>query len=130
MVADFASRISRGEVRVLLQHRQLVGYVVSFPLSDSCAVPHQDSSHSGAPSPVYFLENIAVLPDRQGAGYGRLMINEVIAGARKNNSDCIELYTNEMMVENIMWYRKLGFEEFDRRVEDGFNRVYLRLQLL
>ena len=45
------------------------------------------------------------------------------------NCSCIELYTNELMVENIAWYGKLGFKEVERKHEDGFNRVYFRLDL-
>ena len=30
------------------------------------------------------------------------------------------------MVENIHLYRKLGYVETDRRVEDGFARVFFR----
>ena len=35
-----------------------------------------------------------------------------------------QLYTNELMHENIDWYRNSGFREIARREEHGFKRVY------
>jgi len=29
------------------------------------------------------------------------------------------------MTENLKYYPKFGFIEVDRRIEDGFNRVYM-----
>jgi len=126
MIADFATLIAERKVKVLLERRQLVGYVVSFPVD---AIQAQGDLHQSQQSLVYFLENIAVLPGKQGIGYGKLLVDEAIALAGKSGCDCIELYTNEKMVENIDWYRKLGFVEFERKLQDGFNRVYFRLDL-
>ena len=119
MVADFASQILENKVQVLERRQQLIGYVVSFPVTP---ISVTDTS-------IYFIENIAVHPTHQGAGLGKLLINQVIVSARQCNCNTIELYTNELMVENIVWYNRLGFREFDRRQEDGFSRVYLRLKL-
>jgi hypothetical protein len=41
----------------------------------------------------------------------------------------VTLYTNEAMVENLRLYRRLGFVETDRRVEDGYRRVFFRKSL-
>jgi hypothetical protein len=38
-------------------------------------------------------------------------------------------FTHELMVENQAIYARLGYEETDRRVEDGFARVFLRKRL-
>ncbi len=40
--------------------------------------------------------------------------------------EAIELYTNVLMIENISYYRALGFTEIHRGEEDGFHRVYFR----
>jgi hypothetical protein len=33
------------------------------------------------------------------------------------------------MTENQFLYAKIGYVEYDRRVEEGFSRVYMRKQL-
>jgi hypothetical protein len=33
------------------------------------------------------------------------------------------------MVENLAFYRSLGFEEVERRLDDGYQRVFLRKPL-
>lgn len=117
MVADYASQIAQNKVQVLERGQQLIGFVVSFPVS---LAPAEN---------IYFLENIAVDPAQQGTGMGKLLVDQVIDRAIHFNCSCIELYTNELMVENIAWYGKLGFKEVERKHEDGFNRVYFRLDL-
>jgi hypothetical protein len=37
---------------------------------------------------------------------------------------------NELMTENLHFYRQLGFEEEERRIEDGYHRVFLRKTLV
>jgi len=129
MVADFKAQISDGKIYVLSQglpptERQLSGFVVCFQVgSDKRRV----DAVADANSDVFFLENIAVNPCVQRSGFGLTLIKHVIALARDSGCSSIELYTNELMTENIAWYKKLGFSEFDHVVEDGFSRVYMRL---
>ncbi len=124
MVADFATQISENKVHVLEQRQQLIGFTVSFPRLET-----DPQSTREAPDSVYFLENIAINPNQQGKGLGKLLIDHVIAMATQSNCGSVELYTNELMVENIAWYHKLGFTEVGRKHEDGFSRVYMKLQL-
>lgn len=126
MVADFATLIAENKVDVLIREEQLLGYVVSFARN---LVPTPITQSSGNDA-AYFLENIAVDPQWQGAGHGKRLVSHVEALARDNGCTAIELYTNALMVENISWYSKLGFMETVRRHEDGFDRVYMRLELL
>jgi len=39
------------------------------------------------------------------------------------------MYTHEQMSENRALYSKIGYIEYDRRVEYGFARVYMRKSL-
>jgi len=131
MVADFKSQISDKKIYLLEQESltqkgQLLGFVVCFLRAID---EHQAESAQSARASVYFLENIAVNPQAQRAGNGIKLINHVTALAIDNGCSTIELYTNELMTENIAWYKKLGFTEFDRVIEDGFSRVYMRLVL-
>ncbi|MGH9174573.1 MAG: GNAT family N-acetyltransferase, partial [Vicinamibacterales bacterium] len=73
-----------------------------------------------------FVENVAVHPRHQGAGLGRRLMQFAEDRARAEHLSEIRLYTHERMTENITYYGKLGFDETDRRTEDGYQRVYMR----
>jgi ribosomal protein S18 acetylase RimI-like enzyme len=75
------------------------------------------------------LDNVAVLPQFQGCGLGRRLITHAEEEARRLGFAAIELYTHELMTENIALYRRLGYEEFARRAEKGYKRVYMRKAL-
>jgi hypothetical protein len=45
--------------------------------------------------------------------------------ARKHRIERLALYTNEVMTENRAIYARLGYREIDRRVEDGYRRIYM-----
>jgi ribosomal protein S18 acetylase RimI-like enzyme len=44
--------------------------------------------------------------------------------ARTQGRRSLTLYTNVKMWENLGLYRKLGFVEVGRRVQDGYERVF------
>ena len=75
------------------------------------------------------LDNVAVLPSRQGEGIGRSLMLHAEAEARRLGYDCIDLYTHELMTENFAMYLRNGYEEVERRVERGFPRIYMRKRL-
>jgi ribosomal protein S18 acetylase RimI-like enzyme len=81
-------------------------------------------------TPEYLLvENVAVDPERQGQGLGRRLLAFAEAEARQSGVPEVRLYTNAAMTENIDLYRRLGWEEYDRRQGDRFLRVYFRKRL-
>ena len=75
------------------------------------------------------LDNVAVLPRFQRRGLGRKLIAHVEAEAKRLGYKAIELYTHELMHENIALYTRLGYREFARKTEKGYNRVYMRKSL-
>jgi GNAT superfamily N-acetyltransferase len=77
----------------------------------------------------FLLDNIAILPEGQGKGYGRALIEFAEAEARRRGFAEIRLYTHEMMTENIVLYKRIGFVETHRISEKGFDRVYMTKQL-
>lgn len=109
MIADFASAVAAQQVLVACSDDSLLGYVVFYQAGDSM-----------------HLENVAVYPDVAGSGIGRQLISQVEEAAKSQGLESVELYTNEAMTENLTMYPAIGYEEFDRRVEGGFNRVYFR----
>ena len=70
------------------------------------------------------LDNIAVAPSNQGRGIGAALIRHSELFMAKKGALSYQLYTNDLMHENINWYRNSGFREIARREEHGFKRVY------
>ena len=112
MLANYSTLIAEGVVSVISDEPGVQGIVVCFPKDD-----------------YFFLENIAIDPAYQGKGFGRALMAFVERQARAAGRDEIRLYTHERMTENLAYYPKLGYEEIDRRSEDGYNRVYFRKTL-
>lgn len=75
------------------------------------------------------LDNVAVLPSRQGEGFGRLLVEHAESEARRLGHDHLDLYTHRQMTGNVAMYARYGYKEFDRRTEHGFPRVYMRKRL-
>ncbi len=107
MDADYALSIARDLVWVAEIGTHLAGFIV---LVDQPAVT--------------LLENVAVHPDWQGRGVGRLLIAIGVEHARAAGKNAVRLYTNAAMLENRSLYAHLGYAEVGRRVEDGFDRVF------
>ena len=112
MLADYAALIARGVVHVIGAPSAICGVVVCFPAEDH-----------------YFLENVAVAPAHQGAGLGHVLMEFVEVQARAGGYHEIRLYTHERMIENIPYYEKLGYVESERRLEEGYHRVFFRKAL-
>ena len=113
MNANFKQQILDNIIYVAKDHRHnLLGYIVFYPKNQHI-----------------FLENIAVSPNHQGRGIGKLLMQYCEAFAKKNGIKTIQLYTNIKMTENITLYPKLGYVETHRQTEDGFERVYFEKNL-
>ena len=110
MLADYAAAIRRDEVFV--SGEPICGVVVLIRAEDHV-----------------FLENIAVAPWLQGHGHGRALMRFVERRARELGLPEIRLYTGECMWENRRMYPRLGYEEFERRVENGYPRIYFKKTL-
>ncbi len=112
MLDDYAKRIADQQTWVLVDNGRIVGILVleQRPLG-------------------LLLDNIAVLPDSQGKGFGRALIGFAEAEARRRGFDEIHLYTHALMSENIALYRRVGFVETHRVNEKGYDRVYMTRRL-
>jgi len=113
MLADFAAEIAAGRAVVIEDAGTLAGYMIAWPEPDA-----------------YFIDSVAVEPARQGRRLGRALIAHAAATARRLGLPAIRLYTNVAMTENLALYARLGFVETHRAAADGFDRVYLRHDLL
>lgn len=107
MLANFATQIAAGEVWVLSEFADILGFIVL-------------RAHAGG----LHVENVAVDPERHGEGHGRRLLSFAEAEAARRRMTRLDLYTNAKMTENRALYAALGWVETERRREDGFDRVY------
>lgn len=75
------------------------------------------------------VNNLVIDSAAQGRGYGRLLMGFAEDVARARGRIALTLFTNEKMTENIVLYPRMGFLEVERKVEDGYSRVYFRKTL-
>ena len=109
MLDDYAARVAAGEVSVCAEDGDLAGILVLEPAADHL-----------------LLDNIAVAPGWQGRGVGRLLLDFADAQARRAGYTELRLYTHVLMHENIALYTHLGWQEYGRGEQSGFQRVFMR----
>ncbi|KAJ6139878.1 Acyl-CoA N-acyltransferase [Penicillium samsonianum] len=114
MTEDWDQVIRTHEVLVLRDNERIVGSI---------------TFHKDEPTNSLKIDNVVVDPTTQGRGYGYKMIKYAEVEAQKQGLSSVTLFTNVKMFENVGFYAKLGFMETDRRVEDGFERVYFYKKL-
>ncbi len=107
MCADFHQHIQNGECHIIRVNDRIVAYIV-FRLLPT----------------ALFIENIAVNPSFSGLGMGKQLLHYAETQAQKAGLTQATLYTNEAMTENLAFYARLGWEEAERKEEDGFKRIY------
>lgn len=112
MLADYMELISKNLVYVITDNEELQGVIVLIPKEN-----------------FLLIENVAVHPSFQEQGIGRKLIEFAITFAEEACIQEVHLYTNELMTENLMYYPKFGFIEVERRIEDGYRRVYMSKSL-
>ncbi|MFI0506567.1 GNAT family N-acetyltransferase [Streptomyces albogriseolus] len=119
MEADHAANVAAGRVFVAelpddggTDPVRVVGLVVLEPRTDHL-----------------YLDTVAVRPDAQGAGLGRLLLEFTQARARALGLPEIRLFTNAMMWENQKIYPRLGYETVERRVTGPYDRIHYRKRL-
>ncbi len=108
MLENYGRLIANGHVHVLDKHGLVQGLIVLIPDKDAM-----------------LLDNIAVIPDAQGSGLGRRMLEFAESAAKDAGFHAINLYTNEAMTENIQLYARIGYTETHRAEENGLRRVYM-----
>jgi len=112
MLDDYAARVSEGVVWVIEEGAAIAGIIVLLPRPDHL-----------------LLDNIAVVPARQGAGLGRRLLAFAEAEAVRRGYREIRLYTHHTMTENQRLYAAIGYEETGRGTEAGYGRVFMRKRL-
>ena len=112
MTDDFAEVLRSRKVTIAEIGGAIVGVLVLDVTSDG-----------------FLLETVGVAPANRGKGLGRTLLELAEAEATRAGFDSIYLYTHQKMTENLALYTKIGYVEYDRRVDDGLPRVYMRKRL-
>lgn len=112
MLDDYAAHIAAGRVYILENAGGIVAYMVLI---------EEDGR--------IWLDTIGIMPDSQGKGYGRALVNQAENLARQKGYKRINLYTNEAMRENLTLYPHLGYKETHRAVQNGYHRVFFEKNL-
>ena len=112
MLDDYGALIEQGRVYVLEHVGVVKGILVLIP-----------EEHS------MLLDNVAVVPEAQGSGLGRRLLEFAEHRAISQGYCWIRLYTNELMAENIALYSHIGYSETHRSDDKGFKRVYMSKRL-
>ncbi len=109
---DYPSLIQRGTVIVAGDAAEVAGFAVAVPQDDTLAI-----------------EVVAVDPVFQHHGIGRRLIAHAEARARMSGLRRIDLSVDEVMWETLGLYARLGYQEIDRREQEGSVRVQFRKHL-
>lgn len=72
-----------------------------------------------------WIDTLAVHPDQHGHGLGTRLLEAAETHALAHGHRRLRLCTHQTMHENLAWYARCGFREFDRRIDDSRPRPYL-----
>lgn len=124
--ATYAERMDQPPAPVLHDYAAEVGagaiWVIGHPVAGLIVLIGDGDS--------LLVENVAVDPPAQGRGLGRRLMEFAEQRAAGSGLRRVSLYTNEIMVENISIYGRLGYREVARRTEHGYRRVFMEKELL
>jgi GNAT superfamily N-acetyltransferase len=76
-----------------------------------------------------WIENVAVAPDRQGRGYGRLLLAHAEARTAESGRGEIRLQTNAAFAANLALYARLGYAIDRTEPFRGGTVVYMRKRI-
>ena len=112
MLQDYARVIEQRDVTVAVRSGVIVGVLVLEQTAEGL-----------------LLNTVAVHPSFQKQGIGRTLLRLAEAEAVRRGHESIHLSTNEKMIENQALYSRIGYVEYDRRIENGDSRVFMRKRL-
>lgn len=112
MTANYEQAVQEHLIDLLYSSNHLAGLIETIP----CAVH-------------LLIENVAVSPDSQGYGYGRMLMEHAENLARSLGLGTLKLYTNKMFAENIMFYQQLDYLIDREEPFRGGSTVYMSKHL-
>ncbi len=112
MLADFPEIIRDGKVWVAIAGEKITGVLVQYETEEG-----------------FYVDTVAVLPALQGTGIGRALLVFAEGQALRRGLSSIYLCTNTKMTENQVFYPKIGYVEYERKFDQGYDRIFYRKQL-
>jgi GNAT superfamily N-acetyltransferase len=112
MLLDFPEMIAAGKVWVAEIAGRLVGVLVQY------------ETETG-----FYIDTVAALPELQGTGVGRALLQFAEREATRRGYDSLYLCTNAKMTENQAFYPKIGYVEYERKIDQGYDRIFYRKTL-
>ena len=108
MLTNYDQHLAEDDVMVAMtEDNKIAGFAVLIHKPDGC-----------------WLENIAVDASLKGQGIGNLLLHHIEDGLVQRGINTIRLYTNVVMRQNMAWYQRHGYREYDRKQDEGYERVY------
>ena len=107
MLLDFAAEIRAGHVWLVPVKAGVAGVLVQY------------ETHEG-----FYVDTVAVLPESQGTGVGKALLQFAEQEALRRGYTSIYLCTNSKMTENQAFYPRIGYVERERRNEAGYARIF------
>ena len=108
-----------GEIFFALLGSQVVGCVAMVP-----------KSADGNSDLEFELAKMAVQPDHQGQGIGRLLLEQCVQYARQRGATRVLLTTNDILKPALRVYHKAGFEDLPINPDSRYVRGNLAMQLI
>lgn len=113
--ADYDQLIQAGSVTVLIEPG--VGRIAALIV----LVPEPEA---------LLIENVAVDPEFQHRGFGRILLAHAEDVARSTGLRAVRLYTNRLMATNIALYERLGYAITTRDTHEGRPVVHMAKALV
>jgi len=113
MLLDFRAQIEARHVWLAESGGQVVGVLVQYEISQG-----------------FYIDTIAVVPHLQGTGVGKALLQFAEQEAMKRGYDSIYLCTNLKMTENQIFYPRIGYVEYERKFDEGYDRIFYRKRLI
>ena len=92
MQADYERAVAEHTIDLLIVDGALAGLVETIPRPDHL-----------------WVENVAVAPEQQGRGFGRLLLDHVERRALQSQRAQIRLLTNQAFAANLALYARRGY---------------------
>jgi GNAT superfamily N-acetyltransferase len=112
MLLDHAALAAQGRVWVAEVQGRIVGALVAYDTEQG-----------------FYIDTVAAHPTAQGTGVGRALLEFAEQEAGRRGFDSLYLCTNAKMTENQVLYPRIGYVEYDRRTQDGYDRVFYKKPL-
>jgi ribosomal protein S18 acetylase RimI-like enzyme len=103
MIQDYSGPVANGEVSILEVDGTPVGVLILATKPDHL-----------------LIYSVALMPASQGKGHGKRLMRTAEKAALAGGFSEIRLYTNAKMVENLAFYKSLGFVETERKPHARF----------